>query len=55
MPTSAQDPERAKLQRLEHPFPDEGDWTGLLLGLALACGGVLTVVGVIHLYLRYLA
>ena len=52
-PTSAADPERARKQREQYPPPDERDWHGLLYGLALAVGGVLTVIGVIHLYVRY--
>ena len=35
--------------------PDEGDWKGLLYGLALAIGGVLAIIGLIHLHLRYVA
>lgn len=55
MPTSQQDPERARLQRATEKVPDwamERDWMGMLLGIALALGGVTLVTGVIHLYLR---
>ena len=32
--------------------PDEGDWKGMLYGIALAVGGVFFVIGCIHIYLR---
>ncbi len=52
MPTSLEDPEGARRQAQEWQPPDEGDWVGLWLGLLLACGGVLTVVTVIHVLLK---
>lgn len=63
-PTSAADPERARRQReldqsrwdvreSHDEYDRESDWIGMLLGLALAISGVLTVTAVIHLYLRY--
>ena len=50
-PTSLQDPERARKQRLQHPPVDESDWRGLLLGLALAIGSIGLLVLVVRLSL----
>ena len=57
MPTSEQDPARAKLQRAairderRADFADdESDWRGLLLGLLLAC----STIGLAILFIRLL-
>ena len=50
-PTSLQDPERARKQRLQYPPPDESDWRGLLLGLALAIGSTGLLVATVWLML----
>ena len=49
MPTSLQDPEQARKQRLQYPPPDESDWRGLLLGLALA----ISSIGLLVLVVRF--
>jgi len=57
MPTSSAGPERAERQRLQTQAQDEflreSDWAGMLLGIGFAVGGVLGVVTLIHLYLRW--
>ena len=57
MPTSEQDPQRAKLQRAAMRderradfADDESDWRGLLLGIALA----LSAIGLVILFIRLL-
>ena len=57
MPTTNQDPERARLQRAairderRADFADdESDWRGLLLGLLLAC----SAIGLAVLFIRLL-
>ena len=50
-PTSLQDPERARKQRLQYPPPDESDWRGLLLGLALAISSIGLLVVTVWLML----
>ena len=57
MPTSAQDPERARLQRrqwLQTQAPEtlnESDWRGLLIGLACAIGTVLALIALIRVFI----
>ena len=53
-PTSAEDPEGAARQRARYPDPDESDWKGMLYGLGFAVGGILVLIGLTHLYLRFI-
>ena len=55
MPTTEQDPERARLQRAAMKPPEwtnESDWVGLLMGLAAVIGVIALIVGGLHVYLR---
>ena len=54
MPTSLQDPERARQQRAQYPPPDEADWMGLLLGIGAAVTAIGLCVGATYALLGYL-
>ena len=54
VPTSLQDPERARQQRAQYPPPDEADWMGLLLGIGAAVTAIGLCVGATYALLGYL-
>ncbi len=57
MPTSAQDPERARLQRrqwLQTQAPEmrnESDWRGLLLGLGISIVTIGALIALIRVFI----